>query len=170
MFINTANQIVRHAACHAGGLRGYRLNSFSCRRPAWIAGSSLVKPGNDDVVLLSHSCRNSNTEPFQSAGKIGRCQIDLQDSAMSRYARSVRCVQDQSRIEPDTGVFNALDHMCTEFSKWPHAALAPFSAIATSARKMPVAPLRRAGGVSHSSKNTTFMSGRTRAPSGCLAI
>ena len=55
-----------------------------------------VKPGNDDVVLLSHSCRNSNTEPFQSAGKIGRCQIDLQDSAMSRYARSVRCVQDQS--------------------------------------------------------------------------
>jgi hypothetical protein len=51
-----------------------------------------------------------------------------------------------------------------------YAALAPFSAIPTSTRKMPVAPLRRSGGVSHSSKNTTFMSGRTRAPSGCLAM
>lgn len=54
--------------------------------------------------------------------------------------------------------------------QYPYAAFFPFSAIPTSARRMPVAPLRRAGGVSHSSKNTTFMSGRTRAPSGCLAI
>ena len=52
-----------------------------------------------------------------------------------------------------------------------YAALAaPFSAIATSERRMPVAPLRRSGGVSHSSKNATFMSGRTRAPASCLAM
>jgi len=50
-----------------------------------------------------------------------------------------------------------------------HAAL-PRSAIATSERKISVAPLRRSDGESHSSKNTTFMSGRTRAPAGCLAI
>ena len=30
--------------------------------------------------------------------------------------------------------------------------------------------LEALGRVSHSSKNTTFMSGRTRAPSGCLAM
>jgi hypothetical protein len=50
-----------------------------------------------------------------------------------------------------------------------HAALAR-SAIATNERKISVAPLRRSGGESHSSKNTTFMSGRTRAPTGCLAM
>jgi hypothetical protein len=51
-----------------------------------------------------------------------------------------------------------------------YAAFFPFSAIPTSARKMPAAPLSRAVGESHSSKNTTFMSGRTRAPAGCLAM
>src|SRR5271166_5100184 len=40
-----------------------------------------------------------------------------------------------------------------------HAALAAFSAIPASARKMPAAPLRRSEGVSPSSKKTTFMSG-----------
>jgi hypothetical protein len=47
-----------------------------------------------------------------------------------------------------------------------YAAFAPFSAIPTNARKIPVAPLSRASAPSHSSKNTTFWSGRTRAPSG----
>lgn len=51
-----------------------------------------------------------------------------------------------------------------------YAAFFPFSANPASARKIPAAPLRRAFGDSHSSKNTTFMSGRTRAPSGCLAM
>ena len=54
--------------------------------------------------------------------------------------------------------------------KGSYAAFFPFSASAVSARKMPAAPLRRALGFSHSSKNTTFMSGRTRAPTGCLAM
>jgi hypothetical protein len=44
------------------------------------------------------------------------------------------------------------------------------SAIATSERKIPVAPLSRAGGEFHSSKNTTLISGRTRAPAECLAM
>ncbi len=51
-----------------------------------------------------------------------------------------------------------------------YAAFFPFSANPASARKMPAAPRRRAFGDSQSSKNTTFMSGRTRAPASCLAM
>src|ERR1700728_1411192 len=51
-----------------------------------------------------------------------------------------------------------------------YAAFFALSAIVTSALRIPVAPLSRSFGVSHSSKNTTFMSGRTRAPTACLAI
>ena len=45
-----------------------------------------------------------------------------------------------------------------------HAAFLPFSAIPTSARKISVAPFSPSSAESHSSKNTTFWSGRTRAP------
>ena len=46
-----------------------------------------------------------------------------------------------------------------------HAALFSFSAISTSMRKIPVAPLGGPFGPCRLSKNTTFISGRTRAPS-----
>jgi len=48
----------------------------------------------------------------------------------------------------------ALTARCPPYTDY--AAFFPFSAIPTSARKMPEAPRRRALGVSHSSKNTTF--------------
>jgi hypothetical protein len=93
----------------------------------------------------------------------------MQSGSIQRRAKMLRAVT-RERHAAHVHVFNVLGHVQPKCSNYHAAFAAPFSAMRTRVRRMPVAPLRRSGGVSHSSKNTTFMSGRTRAPASCLLM
>jgi hypothetical protein len=118
-------------------------------------------------MRLSPLCRNDKVDPFVIARSAS-------DEAIQKFLRSLDCFAEPV-IGPARGPHRASATGCPASgrTRWlamtGYAALA-CSAIATSERKISVAPLRRAAGESHSSKNTTFMSGRTRAPAGWLAI
>src|ERR1700733_12891665 len=87
-----------------------------------------------------------------------------QDRALAAMCRRGLHHADDDRHRP------RWQRRANEHSRLLHAALASFSAMAASARKISSAPLMRSSAVSHSSKNTTFISGRTLAPIACLLI
>jgi len=128
---------------------------------------------NPDQRAQNHRGKFSDRETLFSPRPIGERSTSEQREEVGRGGADIERGTHLETCTPSPASFASLIRRplpAGERRIFSYAAFFAFAAIPTSARKMPVAPLSRSSGVSHSSKNTTFMSGRTRAPASCLAM